>query len=215
MKRAKETSDTLSPSVEATTHIAVPARRRTASDYVALALATCGVGFIPVAPGTWGSLVGVALYVGFGGAMDSLLADDSHRLGTLWGGAPLVLISGAEQFRLLRALALLILIAVVSYVGIWAATRTEKLIKKKDPGIVVIDEVAGQLIAFLFLPWGAPAWLVITGFVAFRLFDIWKPYPIRRLEALESGLGIMADDVLAGFYAATLVALVASIATLI
>ncbi|MCA1815927.1 MAG: phosphatidylglycerophosphatase A [Acidobacteria bacterium] len=215
MKPGKETSDTLSPAVEATTHIAVPARRRTFADYVALALATCGVGFIPVAPGTWGSLVGVALYVGFGGAMNVLLADDSHRLGTLWGGAPVVLISGAEQFRLLRTLALLFLIAAVTLVGIWAATRTEKLIKKKDPGIVVIDEVAGQLLTFLFVPWGAPAWLIFAGFVAFRLFDIWKPYPVRRLEALETGLGIMADDVLAGLYAAALLALVASIATLI
>ena len=215
MKPGKETSDTLSPSVEATTHIAVPARRRTAADYVALALATCGVGFIPVAPGTWGSLAGVALYVGFGGAADALLARDPRRLGTFGGGAPALRIASAEQFQLLRTLALLILIAAVTLVGVWAATRTEKLIEKKDPGIVVIDEVAGQLITFLFVPRGAPAWLIITGFIAFRLFDIWKPYPIRRLEALESGLGIMADDVLAGFYAAALVALVAAFATLI
>src|ERR1051325_2221018 len=113
----KETSDTLSPAAEATTHIAVPARRRTFADYVGLALATCGVGFIPLAPGTWGSLVGVALYVGFGGAMNALLTDDSHRLGTLWGGAPLVLISGGGQFRLLGGLALLLPIAVVHYIG--------------------------------------------------------------------------------------------------
>jgi phosphatidylglycerophosphatase A len=76
---------------------------------------------------------------------------------------------------------------------------------------VVVDEVAGQLIAFLFVPFNS-GWLVIlVGFGLFRLFDIWKPYPIRRLEMLESGLGIMADDVLAGIYAAILMSLLVSI----
>jgi phosphatidylglycerophosphatase A len=65
------------------------------------------------------------------------------------------------------------------------------------------------------MPWDAPLWVIIAGFVLFRLFDIWKPYPVRRLEALESGLGIMADDVLAGFYAATVLALVTSISLLL
>ena len=65
-----------------------------------------------------------------------------------------------------------------------------------------IDEVAGQMIALLSWPFLAHSgWTIISAFVLFRLFDIWKPYPIRRLEALESGLGIMADDVLAGVYA--------------
>ena len=66
---------------------------------------------------------------------------------------------------------------------------------------VQVDEVIGQLIVFLFIPF-TTSWLLIgAAFLLFRLFDIWKPYPIRRLEALESGLGIMADDVLAGVYA--------------
>jgi phosphatidylglycerophosphatase A len=71
--------------------------------------------------------------------------------------------------------------------------------------------VAGQLIAFLFIPWDSPVWALVVGFVLFRVFDIWKPYPIRRLESLESGLGIMADDVLAGIYAATLLAFLTTI----
>src|SRR5438128_12473603 len=97
---------------------------------------------------------------------------------------------------------MLLLIFIVSVVGIWAASRAERLIQKKDPSIVVIDEVAGQMIALLSGPfWIQTWWSILTAFLLFRLFDIWKPYPIRKLESLESGLGIMADDVVAGAYA--------------
>jgi phosphatidylglycerophosphatase A len=90
----------------------------------------------------------------------------------------------------------------LTLIGIWAASRVEARLRIKDPGIVVIDEVAGQMIALLSVPAFFPGWLpVLSAFLLFRLFDIWKPYPIRRLEALESGLGIMADDILAGIYA--------------
>jgi phosphatidylglycerophosphatase A len=108
---------------------------------------------------------------------------------------------------------LLLVIIAVSLAGTWAATRCEKLLARKDPGVVVVDEVAGQLITFLFMPWwvGGRMWLVAVGFLAFRVFDVWKPYPIDRLESLESGLGVMADDVLAGAYAATLLSLLTSI----
>jgi phosphatidylglycerophosphatase A len=101
---------------------------------------------------------------------------------------------------------LLLVAGLVTLTGIWAASVTERLKGRKDPGVVVIDEVAGQLITFLYVPFGAGKWTLMAGFLLFRLFDIWKPYPIRRLEILESGLGIMADDVLAGFYAATVMA---------
>lgn len=95
-----------------------------------------------------------------------------------------------------------LVVLTLTMLGIWAASRTEKIIQKKDPSIVVIDEVAGQMIALLSWPFLAhSAWTVLSAFILFRVFDIWKPYPIRRLEALESGLGIMADDVLAGIYA--------------
>jgi len=97
---------------------------------------------------------------------------------------------------------MLLVILLVTLIGIWAAARTEKVQQKKDPSIVVIDEVAGQMIALLSGPfWIQTWWSILTAFILFRLFDIWKPYPVRRLESLESGLGIMADDVLAGVYA--------------
>ena len=61
------------------------------------------------------------------------------------------------------------------------------------------------------MPWLSGRWTVVAGFLAFRLFDIWKPYPIRRLEGLGGGLGIMADDMLAGFYAAAAVSLLVTL----
>jgi len=98
---------------------------------------------------------------------------------------------------------MLLLIVLVTATGIWAASRTEKLLQKKDPSVVVIDEVAGQMIALLSVQFWSPTWWsILSAFILFRAFDIWKPYPIRRLEALESGLGIMLDDVAAGLYAA-------------
>lgn len=115
--------------------------------------------------------------------------------------------SGEAISSIFTAVHLLIII-VISLTGTWAATRAEKLLGRKDPGAVVIDEVAGQLITFLFVPPGKWLWIIVVGFLAFRLFDIWKPYPIRRLESLGGGLGIMADDVLAGIYAAMLLSFV-------
>jgi phosphatidylglycerophosphatase A len=107
----------------------------------------------------------------------------------------------------LRLSGLLLLTLTLSLAGVWAATRTEGLLGRKDPGAVVIDEVAGQLMTFLFVPAGTGKWAIVVGFLAFRAFDIWKPYPIRRLEALEAGLGIMADDLLAGAYAGVVISL--------
>jgi phosphatidylglycerophosphatase A len=199
MKVVKESSDELNPTVVTTAFIARAPHRRRASDYAALAVSTCGVGLIPIAPGTWGSALGVGLYL--------LIRDGSARLfaeavGRGWSVPPL------EAFRITF---ILVLIICITLAGTWAATRTESLIGRKDPGVVVVDEVAGQLITFLFVPFNSGAWAVAAGFVAFRVFDIWKPYPVRRLEALESGLGIMADDVLAGAYAATLMSLLTSV----
>jgi phosphatidylglycerophosphatase A len=196
MKVVKESSDELNPAVVTTAFIGRASRRRSVSDYVALAIATCGVGFIPLAPGTWGSAFGVCIY---------LLV----RAFGLRPAGQMMLFAGINAALLTTFL--LLVIIVISLAGTWAATRTEAILARKDPGIVVVDEVAGQLIAFLFIPWDSPAWLIVAGFILFRVFDIWKPYPIRRLESLESGLGIMADDVLAGVYAATLMSLLASI----
>lgn len=202
MARHKETSDSLAHPIVEPAHIVVPERRRTAGDYFAMALATCGVGLIPIAPGTWGSAVGVVLYLGLGHLTERVFNFSVER------GLDL----SPQQFPGILTTVLLLTILLVSLAGTWAATRAEKLLGKKDPGAVVVDEVAGQLITFLFVPWLTTwTWSVVAGFVAFRVFDIWKPYPVRRLEGLGGGLGIMADDMLAGFYAATLMSLLVTL----
>jgi phosphatidylglycerophosphatase A len=187
----KESSDELNPNVAvAATEVPAP-KRRSASDYVALAIATCGVGYLPVAPGTLGSLVGAGLYLSISGWFYGVLEASAQRT------ASNLLYAFTAQLAFM-----LLLTFAITMVGIWAATRAEKVVQRKDPSIVVIDEVAGQMIALLSGPfWLHTWWSILTAFLLFRLFDIWKPYPIRRLEALESGLGIMADDVLAGVYA--------------
>jgi len=187
----KESSDELNTADAVSASETAPRKRRTAGDYLALTISTCGVGYFPIAPGTMGSLVGVALYL------------------TLWAGSSRLLEANALTNRLTllhmstpQMAFMLVVIFLVTMAGIWAATRTEKLQQKKDPSIVVIDEVAGQMIGLLSGPfWLHTAWSIVTAFLLFRAFDIWKPYPIRKLEGLESGLGIMADDLAAGAYA--------------
>lgn len=90
-------------------------------------------------------------------------------------------------------------IVVVFAVGVWSASRTELALGRKDPGIVVIDEVVGMLITLALLPVSIPA--VVLGFLLFRVFDVLKPWPAAQLEHLHGGLGIMLDDVFAGIYA--------------
>jgi phosphatidylglycerophosphatase A len=83
--------------------------------------------------------------------------------------------------------------------GVWAGTKAERYFGGIDPGPVVIDEVAGMLITLAFIPVGWSG--AIAGFVLFRVFDVIKPYPAGRLEALHGGLGVMADDAMAAVYA--------------
>ncbi len=90
-------------------------------------------------------------------------------------------------------------LCLITAVGVFAAARVSRNLGQEDPKIVVIDEVAGQLTALSFLP--VSTFNLVAGTFLFRLFDIWKPYPIRKLESLENGVGIMADDLLAGLYA--------------
>ncbi len=87
----------------------------------------------------------------------------------------------------------------VTIVGIPAASRVAVLVGRKDPGLVVVDEVAGQWITLVGLPFTAP--VAIAGFVLFRIMDVVKPWPARALERLPGGWGIMADDVAAGIFA--------------
>ena len=100
-------------------------------------------------------------------------------------------------------LALIVTLAVVTLVGIWAGSRVERAIDAKDPGIIVIDEVAGMLVSVLFVPRTMP--VLVTAFLLFRLFDIWKPFPARQLQELHGGLGVMLDDLIAGAYALALI----------
>jgi phosphatidylglycerophosphatase A len=196
----KESSDELNPTLVVESTVSPKARLRSPRDYVALVIATCGVGYFPIAPGTFGSMVGVAIYLS--------IAELLQRFAPVLGRTNQVIF--LSPYSLLLSVEL-ILITVIALLGIWAATRVERLSGRKDPGKVVIDEVAGQLIALLpVLPRLDPGWItILSAFLLFRLFDIIKPYPARRLESLESGLGIMADDIVAGAYAAVCVSLIA------
>jgi phosphatidylglycerophosphatase A len=99
--------------------------------------------------------------------------------------------------RLWIATALAATLAVVA--GVPAATQMGNASGDPDPSCVVIDEVAGQLLTLL---WAAPDWKsVLAGLILFRAFDIVKPFPLRRLERLPTGYGVMLDDVGAGLYA--------------
>jgi len=202
----KESSDEPNPPVAVPARdLAPPKRRRTIGDYLALAIATCGVGYFPIAPGTMGSLVGVGIYF--------LLAEGTLRLWFGLGGSAFKWDLWASSFLLLWSLPFFTI--VVSLVGIWAASRAERLMGRKDPSQVVVDEVAGQLVTFLFVPamYLHPLGILI-GFILFRAFDIIKPYPIRRIESLNGGLGIVGDDVVAGLYAGAVLALLALLARL-
>ena len=132
-----------------------------------------GVGFLPGGPGTWASLVTVAVWYLTARALNPTRV---HLTDITF-----------------------IAYAVALALGISAASTVEQESGKQDPGFVVIDEVAGQLMALMLLP--AELRYALLAFVLFRFFDILKPPPIRKLERLHGGLGIMVDDVAAGLYA--------------
>lgn len=125
------------------------------------------VGHIPVASGTFGTLVAVPLCF--------LLS----LLGPLQG-----------------------MLFIVAFVGfaVWIAGEAEKVFDQKDSRLIVIDEMAGFLVTLFLIPWSTEA--LVVGFLLFRLMDIAKPFPIRRLETgLPGGWGVVGDDLLAGVYA--------------
>jgi phosphatidylglycerophosphatase A len=119
-----------------------------------------------------------------------------------WGSAAALFLWAAIAYQLppaLRTPVVIALTALVTLVGIPAATRVARDTGGKDPQFVVIDEVAGQLIALIAVPLTWKSFL--AGFILFRAFDIVKPPPVRQLEALPEGYGIVLDDVMAGIYA--------------
>ena len=162
-----------------TTHLRVarmkseaqPAAPSPAPAWAFLVATFFGVGRLQPGPGTWASLVAILIWLGIGRGLSL-----ARQTGVLTG---------------------LVVIAVAA--GIPAATRVARASKLKDPQFVVIDEVAGQWIALLLAPL---SWkTLLAGFILFRVFDILKPPPVRQLERLREGLGIVVDDVAAGVYA--------------
>ena len=94
---------------------------------------------------------------------------------------------------------LIVVLLAVTFFGTWAATVVEAAVGDKDPGVIVIDEVAGMTLSVLVLPRTLP--VLLAGFVLFRIFDVLKPFPANRLQALSGGVGVMIDDLIAGLYA--------------
>ncbi|MGP0097335.1 MAG: phosphatidylglycerophosphatase A [Terriglobales bacterium] len=130
-----------------------------------------GIGLLKPGPGTWASVITVIAWW----MIDSRLPPGYRTWATI-------------------ALA-----AAVTWIGIPAATRVARAYGSKDPQFVVIDEVAGQLVALIAVP---TVWKTfLAGLILFRVFDICKPFPIRRLERLPLGTGIVVDDLAAGLYA--------------
>ena len=175
----------------------------------ALAIATAfGLGYLPKAPGTFGSLAGLLL----GWILLKLWPHTS-----LWEAGPRL--ANVPIPYIVPAIVVTVLIGLV---GLWAASRASDYLDTKDPQVVVVDEVSGQLLAILFTFGSTERYLqgmtnfhdgfwwrgdanwkyLLAGFILFRVFDIWKPFPARRAEFLPGGLGIMADDWVAGAYAA-------------
>ncbi|HSP63431.1 MAG TPA: phosphatidylglycerophosphatase A [Pyrinomonadaceae bacterium] len=203
----KESSDELNPHIATLNAASAAPKRKTLGDYVALAIATCGVGYFPIAPGTMGSLVGIGIFMLFHRwvveASFAFVGNEFFKQTDPWGPS------------LIFMWVLPLFIICLSLIGIWAASRAERLFGRKDPSQVVIDEVVGQLVTFMFVPklfLNLP--MAVAGFVLFRAFDIVKPYPIRRVENLHGGLGIVGDDIVAGLYAGATLALVALLAAL-
>ena len=158
-------------------------------DHIALALTTFGVGFIPGAPGTYGSAVGVVIY----------LVTERY----FWAFVNTITSHNPLWWFYQSAIPTLVLILLAAFclLGVWASGRSIPLLGNSDPSEAVVDEVMGQLITFCFVPFAVGWPFILAGFLLFRLFDIWKPFPIRELEILPGGLGICADDIVAGVYA--------------
>ncbi|MGH9795061.1 MAG: phosphatidylglycerophosphatase A family protein [Candidatus Acidiferrales bacterium] len=194
------TADSVAPPPSSSTTPQRPPR-------LALLIATgFGLGYLPKAPGTWGSLGGVGVAFLFWHYWNPWFP--LHRMGVD------ILSLSTSVLWILNYLPLVL----VALIGVWSAGKTARWKNISDPQEVVVDEMSGQLLALLipmgqcrFVPEGVfffvgleePHWkYVLAGFILFRVFDIWKPWPVRAAEKLPGGWGIMADDWVAGIYAA-------------
>lgn len=140
---------------------------------------SCGVGFLPLAPGTWGALFGILLWL------------------PLYIWATPVVAVGVTMAAVI----------IFNFLGIWSSNVAEKY-WGHDPVVACIDETVGQWLALVPVLPGCPWWEIVLAFVLFRLLDIYKPLGIRATENLPGGLGMMADDLLAGLYPAILIFLI-------
>ena len=131
------------------------------------------IGYLPLMPGTWGSLGGVLIYL--------LVRRDIYLF--------------------------VFVFAALFFAGLYVAGKAEEIFGKKDDKRIVIDEVCGILLLFLLIP--PYTVYFIIGFILFRLFDILKLYPARRVEKLPRSLGIMADDIVATFYSYIVISAIA------
>ena len=181
---------------------------------ISLLLATAGgLGYIPVAPGTFASLIGMALALSVYQGLSALGLDIFQ-----------IIIVHSTQLDFLLIIQCMIAVFVAA-IGVWSSGRASRHWQQKDPQRVVIDEVSGQHLA-LVLGSALPVWwrttnswvppppgfityqsalgwkYLLLGFILFRVFDIWKPFPARQAESLPGGLGIMADDWVAAIYTA-------------
>lgn len=193
-----------------------------------------GVGYAPKAPGTFGSLVGIvtamltALFFLRPSGVRDLFSQQRLMESTLMDHHFLVPGEDIHSATLIGpVICAILLVLLLSFIGVWSAGKAATFAGLKDPQFVVIDEVAGQHITLILplIPIALPHlaarmdfsdyaifatlsllnWkYLLAGFLLFRLFDIWKPFPVRNLEKLPGGWGIMADDWLAGVYAAIL-----------
>ena len=109
----------------------------------------------------------------------------------------------------LSPLALAALLIVVTGLGTWAADEAERALGGKDPGAIVVDEVAGMMLAVLAVP--LTPTVLLVGFLLFRVFDVVKPFPANVAQRLRGGVGVMADDLVAGLYALALLGLATSL----
>ena len=182
---------------------------------ISIAIATAfGLGYLPKAPGTFGSLGGIAVATSpfWLAAIIRSISNSAEVGDTLVYVDPQVFLFSS--------------IVLVALIGLWASNQAARFWNIKDPQKVVIDEVSGQQIALLlgghffahatqpdrarmmqslanFSFFLSSNWkYLLLGFILFRVFDIWKPFPVRQAESLPGGLGIMADDWVAGIYAA-------------
>jgi phosphatidylglycerophosphatase A len=205
----------MNPNTEPSPDAAPPRKKPRLAYAIATAL---GVGYIPKAPGTFGSLIGVGLvtlFVALGSRI--VVFVDSGAVPGFRNQPNLFVI-----YILLQALGLLL----VGTIGVRTASRVAAFAGVEDPQYVVIDEVAGQQLTLLLplIAIAVPSHVVhgpeltaysiylalsllnwkylLLGFILFRVFDIWKPFPVRQLEKLPGGWGIMADDWMAAIYAA-------------